>query len=50
MIRLIRILWHRQIIKNARGLLLDATPQVRGNLLREIAVSRLRLSQLEDRS
>ncbi len=50
MIRLARIFWHRQIIKNARDLLLDATPQVRGNLLREIAVSRLRLSQLEDRS
>ncbi len=49
MIRLARILWHRQVIKTARGLLLNVTPQVRGNLLREIAVSRLRLSQLEDR-
>ena len=49
MIRLIRIFWHRQVIKTARGLLLNVTPQARNNLLREIAVNRLRLSQLEDR-
>ena len=49
MIRLIRIFWHRQVIKTARGLLLDVTPKTRSVLLREIAVNRLRLSQLEDR-
>ncbi|MGC8045086.1 MULTISPECIES: hypothetical protein [Pseudomonadota] len=47
MIRAIRILWHRQSIKNATGMLAAATSQERSVLLRDIAVSKLRLSQLE---
>lgn len=47
MIRLIRIFWHRQSIKNAKSMLREATPEQCSALLRDIAVSRLRLSQLE---
>ncbi len=47
MIRLITIWIHRASIKTALGMLAAATPQERAVLLREIAVSRLRLSKLE---
>lgn len=47
MIRAIRILWHRQSIKNATGMLADASWEERLVLCRDLAVSKLRLSQLE---
>lgn len=47
MIRLITIWMHRASIRAALRMLADASPQERAVLCREIAVSRLRLSQLE---
>ncbi|WP_284076339.1 hypothetical protein [Herbaspirillum aquaticum] len=47
MIRLIRIWIHRASIKASESMLLKAEPEARAELLREIAVSKLRLSQLE---
>lgn len=47
MIRLIEILIRRLLIKTALRLLADASPQRRAVLCRDIAVNRLRLSQLE---
>ncbi|WP_420106545.1 hypothetical protein [Herbaspirillum huttiense] len=47
MIRRITIWIHRASIKTAQRMLAAATPQERSVLLRHIAVSKLRLSQLE---
>lgn len=47
MIRLIKIWIHRASIKASKSMLLKATSEERAVLLREIAVSKLRLSQLE---